>query len=253
LLDVLDSYPRLASIGLVPLGVSAHTTEPDLRPHDEREAADVLEVVDRWQTRYLAALGRRLVFAADEYYLMARRPFPTLAEYEDVPQHENGIGMARTFAEEVARALTGETGPRPNGHGGFFASVDGAPPSGYRSPRAFVVASRHPADRTAIVTGQYGAQVLRPLLPELTRASRNELRLLPVTNDFFGGNIAVTGLLTGADVAAILASEPEGDRYLLPDVVLSNGRFLDGTTVEDLPRPVDVVASDGASLVAALR
>src|SRR5688572_24318451 len=99
LLDVLDSYPCLASIGLVPLGVSAHTTEPDLRPHDEREAAAVLDAVDRWQTRYLAALGRRLVFAADEYYLMAGRPFPTLAEYEDVPQHENGIGMARTFAE----------------------------------------------------------------------------------------------------------------------------------------------------------
>ena len=37
-----------------------------------------------------------------------------------------------------------------------------------------------------------------------------------------------------------------------PDVVLSNGRFLDGTTPEELPRPVEVVGTDGASLVAAV-
>jgi hypothetical protein len=42
-------------------------------------------------------------------------------------------------------------------------------------------------------------------------------------------------------------------RVLLPDVVLSNGRFLDDTTPADLPRPVEVVATDGASLVKALR
>ncbi len=72
----------------------------------------------------------------------------------------------------------------------------------------------------------------------------------PVPNRFFGGNIGVTGLLTGADVAAALDEHrPDGDRYLLPDVVLSNGRFLDGTTLADLPRPVEVVATDGAALV----
>jgi hypothetical protein len=43
-----------------------------------------------------------------------------------------------------------------------------------------------------------------------------------------------------------------GDRVLLPDVVLSNDRFLDGSSVEDLPRAVEVVGTDGASLVAAL-
>jgi hypothetical protein len=34
---------------------------------------------------------------------------------------------------------------------------------------------------------------------------------------------------------------------------LSRGRFLDGMTVDGLPRPVEVVATDGASLVRALR
>ena len=80
------------------------------------------------------------------------------------------------------------------------------------------------------------------------------MSLLVVDNQFFGGNIAVTGLLTGADVARALdAARHVGRRaYLLPDVVLSNGRFLDGTTPEELPRPVEVVATDGASLVAAV-
>ena len=63
----------------------------------------------------------------------------------------------------------------------------------------------------------------------------------------------MTGLLTGADLAPALVGLPADVRVLLPDVVLSEGRFLDGTRPEDLPRPVDVVPTDGASLVAALR
>ena len=100
-----------------------------------------------------------------------------------------------------------------------------------------------------ILTGTLGAQRRsRRSLAELP----GDVRLLPVENRFFGGNIGVTGLLTGADVARVLADSAGRRRYLLPDVVLSRGRFLDGTTVDDLPRPVEVVATDGASLVAAL-
>ena len=46
-----------------------------------------------------------------------------------------------------------------------------------------------------------------------------------------------------------LADQPEGHRYLLPDVCLSNGRFLDGGSPADLPRPVEVVATDGHQLL----
>jgi NifB/MoaA-like Fe-S oxidoreductase len=78
------------------------------------------------------------------------------------------------------------------------------------------------------------------------------VRLVPVENRFFGGNIGVTGLLTGADVARALDGVDAGDRVLLPDVTLSGDHFLDGTSVADLPRPVEVIATDGASLVGAL-
>jgi hypothetical protein len=40
---------------------------------------------------------------------------------------------------------------------------------------------------------------------------------------------------------------------LLPDVCLSQGLFLDGTSVEDLPVAVEVIPSDGLSLRHALQ
>ena len=48
-------------------------------------------------------------------------------------------------------------------------------------------------------------------------------------------------------------TQPLGDRYLLPDVCLSDdGRFLDGVTIDALPRAVEVVATDGIALRRAL-
>ena len=79
-----------------------------------------------------------------------------------------------------------------------------------------------------------------------------EATILTVANRFFGGNIGVAGLLTGGDVAAALEAAPAGRRFLLPDVCLSGGRFLDGVGVDQLPRPVEVVPADGASLRAAV-
>ncbi len=95
----------------------------------------MLDTSERWQSRFESALGRRLVFAADEYYLMAGRPFPALAEYEEVSQHENGIGMARVFEAEVHDALAGAAMAPTGTRSGFFAWVDGAPAEGYHAPR----------------------------------------------------------------------------------------------------------------------
>jgi hypothetical protein len=107
--------------------------------------------------------------------------------------------------------------------------------------------SRHAP--VGILTGAYGARVLEPLV---ARLDRPDVRVIPVENRFFGGTTGVTGLLVGEDLARVLADEPAGHRYLLPDVCLSNGRFLDGTGPEDLPRPVEVIPTDGHALRGAL-
>jgi putative radical SAM enzyme (TIGR03279 family) len=257
LLGILDRFPRLETAGVVPLGVSRFNREPDMRPHTRAESEAVLDTISQWQTRYLAALGRRLVFAADEYHLMAGRPFPEVAEYEAIAQHENGIGMARVFEAEVRAAVSGAAVEPVGTRSGFFTWVDGAPPEGYRAPRTGLTvqdARRHAGERSPItvLTGTYGERVLAPLLPTLSEHAGARVRLLPVENHFFGGNIGVTGLLTGDDVTRALGTVDAGDRVLLPDVVLSNDRFLDGSSVDDLPRAVEVVGTDGASLVAAL-
>jgi NifB/MoaA-like Fe-S oxidoreductase len=257
LLGVLDRFPRLATLGVVPLGVSAHSHEPEMRPHTTEEAVAVVDIVQAWQERCVQALGRRLVFASDEYYLLAGRDFPPLAAYDDCLQHENGIGMARTFEAEVAAALAGADVVPTGTRSGFFAAVDGAPAEGYRAPRIplTVVGQAEPAGGPrpiGIVTGELGARVLAPFVSALGARAGVEVRLVPVANRFFGGNIGVTGLLAGADVAAELAGQPTGDRYLLPDVMLSRGKFLDGETVAVLPRAVEIVAADGAALVRAI-
>jgi NifB/MoaA-like Fe-S oxidoreductase len=248
LAGVLDQYPELTTVACVPLGVSRYTTEPAMRAHTQAEAAAVVDLVDDWQPAFQEAVGRRVVFAADEYYLAAGRPFPPLSEYEGLLQHENGVGMAAAFEA----GFLGQTERALGVQSGFFQAVDGAPAEGYRAPRTSeggpvpVQLSPRRGAPVAVVTGEYGARILEPL------ATKMGARVVPVRNDFFGGNIAVAGLLTGSDLIRTLAGEPEGHRYLLPDACLSGGMFLDGLSPADLPRPVEIVPSDGISLRRAL-
>ncbi|MFZ4516192.1 MAG: DUF512 domain-containing protein [Acidimicrobiia bacterium] len=265
LLGILERYPEIASVGVVPLGVSAHNREPDMRVHTPGEARAVVALVELWQERFRRLLGRTLVYLADEYYLMADQPFPDTAHYAVPEQRENGVGMAVTFADEVRRALHGETVVGVGPKSGFFAWVEGAPAEGYRAPRtacggttsAAVSVALTRAARDArpisLLTGPYGARVLQPLLPELGAAAGVPVDVLVVENQFFGGNIGVAGLLTGNDLVRVLSDAPHDRRYLLPDVALSNGVFLDDVRPEMLPRPVEIIGTDGAALVAALR
>ncbi|HEX6476595.1 MAG TPA: DUF512 domain-containing protein, partial [Acidimicrobiales bacterium] len=181
---MLDQYPDLATAAVVPLGVSRYSNEAGMRPHTADEAAAVIDTVAEWQPAFVEAVGRRLVFASDEYHLLARRPFPDAPSYEGFPQHENGVGIVRAFE----RAFAGEgaaIGVRP----GFFSWVDGAPAEGYRASRV-TRPTRTPGPDvgapTAIVTGEYGATVLGPLVDDL---DRSDVRIVPVRNEFFGGNI----------------------------------------------------------------
>ena len=71
-----------------------------MRPHTADEANAVIDLVEHWQDLFLHATGRRIVHAADEYYLMAGRPFPTVEAYEGFGMYEDGVGIYRTFEQE---------------------------------------------------------------------------------------------------------------------------------------------------------
>jgi putative radical SAM enzyme (TIGR03279 family) len=244
LVGILDEYPELCTAAVVPLGVSRYTNEPAMRPHTRAEAEAVCDMVAEAQELFLSVLHRRLVYASDEYYLLAGRPFPPASAYEGFLQLENGIGMARAFEQE----LLGDRPPPEEGRGGFFKWVEGAPAEGYRAPRLMAPVPLQLGKKNqsvSILTGEYGAAVLGPLL---SRAGFSDVEVLSVRNDFFGGNTAVSGLMTGADLTRVLSSAPVDRRYLLPDVCLSKGLFLDGLSPFDLPRKVEVVPTEGAAL-----
>lgn len=250
---VLESFPELASLGIVPLGVSRYSNEDAMRPHTREEAELVVDIVEEYQERFLELLGHPMAYLSDEYYLVAGRPFPAIERYGDFPQHENGIGMSRLFEETFqGRSMSTEAV-----RGGFFASIDGAPALGYRAdrldhtvmPAPVRLRARSGLEHVSILTGAYGARVLSAILD---RAGLGSVEVITVDNQFFGGNISVAGLLTGEDLSRVLGGRDVSRRYLLPDVCLSEGRFLDGMTPNDLPVPVEIVETTGQALARAL-
>ncbi len=160
LTGILDRFPELASVACVPLGVSRFNVEAAMRPHRPAEAHHVLNVVESYQHTFLQALGRRLVYAADEYYLLAGRSFPPLEAYGAIAQHDNGVGMARAFESR----FYGRADAPAGGPGGFFQSVDGAPGAGYRAPRGGtpVTLRPRPDAPVTVLTGTYGAASYGP-------------------------------------------------------------------------------------------
>jgi len=254
LAGILDEYAELDAVAVVPLGLSRFNPEASLRVHSAAEARVAVDIVDKWREIARRVVGHPMFWASDELYLLADKAMPDAADYGDFPMYEDGVGIVASFREEFAGRRSSVTGPTS----GFFASVDGATPSGYRAERV----PANPAgdtglrpvrvqitQRTAptrgkvgILTGEYAAPVIEALV------DNSDVTVIPVRNDFFGGNTAVAGLMVGADIAREIAAHPEIDEFLLPDVCLSEGRFLDGSTLADLGANVTVVPTDGASL-----
>lgn len=235
LATIENDWPGLASVGVVPVGVGSKYSGANLRPATATEMHDSLDRIHRWQEVFLKTLGRRMVFAADEFYLGCNMPFPAAECYEGFPQFENGIGMARSLIDEAA-AVT-------------FDSVNVAD--------AEVFGEAAPS---VVLTGELGAGVLRRALAE--EISRGLVEVLPVRNKFFGGNVGVTGLLTAEDISAAVdrwVEEHGGGSskatFLLPRVVAPLGITIDGVRLEDLigrfdalGHSVDVLEIDGAIL-----
>ena len=242
LLAFLDRFADVASVGVVPLGISDHSNEPNMRPHTAWEADATLQLVERAAALSRNLLGRRRIFASDEFYLIAQRPLPPLSSLDDLTQIENGIGMIRSFEESFR---TRHQSQAAHSATGFFQSVDGAPPWGYRAERGAISQAAITGRPPVVLTGAYGAMVIPSLLED---AGLDGVEVLVVENRFFGGNIAVAGLMTGEDVTRTIVEHGSTATYLLPDVCLHEGLLIDGMAIDDLPGHVEVVPTDGSAL-----
>ena len=84
-----------------------------------------------------------------------------------------------------------------------------------------------------IVTGEAFGKILAPLAREVF--GDEELRVLSVPNRFFGGNVDVAGLLTGADMVDAINEEQPSGVVLIPAITFNASALtLDDMTLADL-------------------
>ena len=105
---------------------------------------------------------------------------------------------------------------------------------------------RRPEDRRGVERGRHQraqvrleelAPVLREAIDRYNRRTGGELKVAPVVNDYFGGDVSVAGLLTGGDFLAA-RGQVHGDFVIIPRVSLKSDEpvFLDGVRFEELER-----------------
>ncbi len=209
--DLSRLHPAVATTAIVPVGLTRHRDRlPQLRTVTPGEARLLVDTVEDWQRRFLEATGSRLVFLADEIYLLAERPLPPADAYEGFLVAEDGIGLVRRFEDAVRRRLSR-------------------------------LASGTAARRRTIVTGEMFGPRMRALATSLPGGS--SLQVVAVPNEHFGRGIGVVGLLTGRDIQRALASVDDlGDAVLVPAVTVRDrdGVFLDDLTPEDLAHELGV-------------
>ncbi len=245
LAETITRFPKLATLGIVPLGLSKYNTEPNLRVHTPHEAADDLEIIHFWQSRALDALGRRVFQASDELYVHAGIEVPQAECYEAYAQHENGIGMVRAFYDEIAMLEKGAPSTHPIATG-EWRSLPAAPAAGYRAVRHTEPNPASGAGPVVIVTGQYGKAVMEPVKERLERLADRTIRIMDIPNTFFGGNTAVAGLMVGEDIVNRLKADNGAvGTYVIPDVAVSGDVFID-----DMPLSVIAAAASAPVVVA---
>lgn len=226
--DLVELYPQVASLAIVPVGLTSHRSNlPWLSPVTAEYATAFIRQWQPLAERLERELGEPFLFLADEFYLKAGLPFPEFSSYGEFPQLENGVGMVPLFRSEAAKVLRKA---RQLGNGS-----------------------------ATVVTGVSALPVISEFLSALSVKTGVTLTPLAVENRLFGPSVTVTGLISGGDIIASLQGRDVGDLLLIPDVMLKEGEgiFLDDLTVADLQKAtgarIVVVDTSPSGLYEAIR
>ncbi len=218
--DLAAYYPEVASLGIVPVGLTDHRKSlTPLVGFDAEGARRTLDLVESFQDEFKAEHGSRFVYMADEFYLMAGRAFPEQSEYEDFPLIDNGIGMGRDFVETVLGEASTWKAPDRN-------------------------------RKVGVLTGRLGEKLFADYLEStLMKLEGVDFTVKALDNHLFGSRITVSGLLPGKELLQAARELPEDlDLLILPPNTLNaKDLFLDDLSLEDfraaLPMPVAVPES----------
>jgi len=206
--DLLQFYPSVMSVSIVPVGLTDHRKGlPQLRSVDAADAAGAIAHVTQIQQKNIREIGVPFCFLGDEFYIKAGHPIPPRSHYGDFPLVENGVGMVRNFLDEFAETMSLEWG-----------RVRGLPV------------------RATVVTGSIFYPILKECVDQMNAKFQLDLRCLPVENLFLGKGITVAGLLAGSDIYAAVQNQMYGDYLIVPSECMTgeDRLFLDDWVQADL-------------------
>ena len=226
--DLANLYPSMQSTSIVPAGLTAYRENLfKLEPFTADDCADVIAQVSAFSAECKAKFGQNLFFCSDEFYVSSGTERPSDEYYEEYTQIENGVGMLTSFDKSFYRELE-------------LLSDD----------------EKRAARDVTIATGEASYEFICALVEKIKEVCYNvKCSVYAIKNDFFGGHITVTGLLTGADIRAQLDGKHLGEALLLSRSVLrSEGDlFLCGMSHEELSSALSVdvkfVENDGADFL----
>ncbi len=200
--DLQKFYPYVASIAVVPVGLTRFK-KTHIKSVEKSEAIKVIETVKQIRKRFKKRHGDSLVYLADEIYIKAATPFPSVGEYGDLPQIENGVGLVPVFLSSAKKLkLPKKIEPR----------------------------------KIAIFTGVPFMPYLNEFIQRVKTIDGLTLDVFKIENKFFGSTVTVTGLLTGKDILKTIVGKTKADCLLVPNITLKDGQdmFLDNVTLKDM-------------------
>lgn len=206
---------NLQSVACVPVGLTKYREGLEkLVPFNEETAGEVIDIIEEFGEKMLIERESRVCYPSDEFYLIAKRELPPYEFYEDFPQIENGVGMFRDLEDEF-----------------IFALED------------YLDTCKEASGKLTIATGEGIYPLLNKLLDELRNKCDNLcIELVPVKNNFFGGTVDVTGLLTGQDIISQLKGRDLGEKLLLAECMFKADEdiFLDDVKIEEVADALNV-------------
>lgn len=208
-------YPYVSSIAVVPVGLTKYRTK-SIKPVRKEDAINIINLIEKFQNRFKKKHGEHIVYASDEMYIKAEKPFPNIERYGDLPQIENGVGMVPLFLHQAKRLKISQ----------LFSRTE------------------YTTQRFITFTGASFYPFLLRFSERLKKAGVN-IEIVAINNTFFGESITVAGLLTGRDVMKSLTGIiKKNDILLIPDVVMKEGEevFLDDVSRQDIEDVLGVEA-----------
>lgn len=219
--DLSDLMPNIQSVAVVPVGLTKYREGLfPLECFNQNNAGDVIDIIESKQSECLEKYGTRMVYPADEFYLLAKRELPPTDFYEDYPQYENGVGLLRSLGDELESALD--------------------------SYNEEITKSRTVTLVTGAAAYDFHVMLTEKIMRKFPKVKINTEKII---NYFFGETITVAGLITAGDLINQLKGKNLGDELIIPKVMLKADEpvFLDDLTVSDVEEALNIKVTASAN------